>query len=201
MENLLRSYTSLILRNFEVQELKSFLPDYISEFSKKLRAVETPGTSWEKIAQVLNANMEENQESNELIDAILFEKLFFNQDHVHIYHLESEIDADEFISRFEEEPQLNRPVNATVESDEKFISVRKEGNKVLILYRYESIKLGSSGQKAIFYVPCLLDFDKSLLQIRLRKHYAAASSTKHGEILSRMKEFINSLDGDVCSIL
>ncbi|RRN68444.1 hypothetical protein EI200_19700 [Peribacillus simplex] len=197
MENLLRAYTSPILRNFEVQELKTFLPDYITDFPKKLRAVEAPGTSWEKIVQILNKNMEEDEASNELIDAVLFEKLFFNQDHVHIYHLDSEIDANEFITRFEEEPQLNRHVNATIEAEEKFISMRQIGNTVLILYRYETIKLGNSGQRAIFYVPCLLDFDKSLLQIRLRKHYAAASSTKHGEILSKMKDFINSLDGDV----
>jgi hypothetical protein len=198
MVNLLHSYTYPILRNFEVQELKEILPDLIEDFSKKLKAIETPGRNWTKIVEVLNDNLSENEESDTLIDQVLFERIVYNlQDHVHLYHLESEIDADEFISRFEEEPQYNRKINATVAADEKFISIRKEGNRVIILYRFETIKLGGDEQKAIFYVPCILDFENSLLQIRLRKHYMSRSSAKHAQVMGKLKEFVNNLDVDI----
>lgn len=198
MTDLLHTYSYPILRNFEVQELKDFLPNYIEEFSKKLRAIQTPGRNWSKIVEVLNENLSENVESDNKIDQELFERIIYNlQDHVHLYHLESEINADEFISRFEEEPQLNRKINTTVAADEKFISIRKDGNKVLILYRYETITLGGDEQKAIFYVPCILDFENSLLQIRLRKHYMSRSTANHGMVLNKLKTFVNDLDADI----
>lgn len=199
MEELLRTYRTPILRNFEIKnELNTILPDLIPEYLKKLRDVGITGNSWEKIAEVLNKNMEENPESDETIDAVLFEKLIFEvQDHVHIFPIVTEIDADEFISRFEEKPQLNRYLNAIVGPGEKFISIRKDGNKILILYRFETIKLGGDEQKANFYVPCVLDFDNSLLQIRLRKHYVSKSSTNQVTVLEQVKTFISDLDGDI----
>lgn len=199
MEELLRVYRTPILRNFEIKnELNTILPNYIPEYSKKLRAVEVVGNSWEKIASILNNNMSENPESDEVIDAVLFEKLIFDvQDHVHLFPIESEIDVEEFISRFEGEPQLDRNLNATVSSEENFISIRKDGNKALILYRFETIKLGGDEQKANFYVPCVLDFDNSLLQIRLRKHYIAKSSANLVTVLEQVKTFVDGLDGDI----
>ena len=198
MADLLHSYSYPILRNFEVQELKDFLPNYIQDFSKKLRAIQAPGRNWTKIVEVLNENLKESEESDNQIDEVLFEKIIYNlPDHIHLYHLESEIDADEFISRFEEEPQFNRKVNATVANDEKFISIRKEGNRVLILYRFETVKLGEDEQKAIFYVPCILDFENSQLQIRLRKHYMSKSTANHITVLDTVKDFVNTLDADI----
>ncbi|WP_273834891.1 hypothetical protein [Guptibacillus sedimenti] len=198
MADLLRTYSSPILRNFEVQDLRELLSNEIEDFSKKLKAIPTAGTSWEKFAEVLNDNIKENPDVDKKIDEMLFEKLFFNlQDHVHLFHLESEIDANEFMSRFEDEPQVDRMLSATVKPDEKFISLRQEENKVLILYRIETIKLGDSEQKSIFYVPCLLDFDNSLLQIRLRKHYVSKSIPNHNTVLQTVKAFINNIDGDL----
>jgi len=199
MENLLRSYRTPILRNFEIKkELNAILPDYIEDYSKKLRTVEVTGSTWEKISLILNENMNENPEGDEIIDSILFEKLIFDvQDHVHLYPIVSEINADELISRFEGQPQLNRYINATIDKDEKFISIRKDENKVLILYRFETIKLGGGEQSANFYVPCILDFDNSLLQIRLRKHYLSKSSSNHATVLEQVKTFIKKLDGDI----
>lgn len=201
MEEILRTYRTPILRNFEIKnELSTILPDHITDYTKKLRSVEFTGSSWEKIAAILNENMVENPKSDDEIDSILFEKLIFDvQDHVHLFPIESEIDADEFISRFEGESQLNRYLNAIVETEEKFISIRKDrnGNKVFILYRFETIKLGGDEQKANFYVPCVLDFDNALLQIRLRKHYMSKSSVNHANLLSQVKTFVNGLDGDI----
>jgi hypothetical protein len=199
VEELLRTYRTPILRNFEIKnELNAILPDYIEDFSKKLRTSEFTGNSWEKTVEILNENMDDNPENDLEIDSVLFKKLIFEvQDHVYLYPLESEIDADEFISRFEGKPQLNQPINATVAPEEKFISIRIDGNKALILYRFETIKLGGDEQKANFYVPCVLDFDNGLLQIRLRKHYLARSSSNLSTVLDQVKGFVNSLDGDV----
>lgn len=199
MTELLRTYRTPILRNFEIRnELNAILPEHIPDYSRKLRNIGTTGNSWEKIATILNENMTESPESDAIVDSILFEKLVFDvQDHVHLFPIESEIDADEFISRFEGEPQLDRFLNATVDPEEKFISIRKEENKALILYRFETIKLGGDEQKANFYVPCVLDFENSLLQIRLRKHYVSKSSANHVAVLEQVKAFINGLDGDI----
>ncbi|KGR75076.1 hypothetical protein [Ureibacillus sinduriensis] len=199
MEELLRTYRSPILRNFEIKSvLNTILPSHIPDYFKKLRAITDTGNSWEKISRVLDTNMVEFPESDKAIESMLFEKLFFEvQDHVHLYHFESEIDADEFVSRFEDEVYINRPLNAIVLPNEKVISMRKDGNTILFLYRFETIKLGGDEQNANFYVPFLLDFENSILQIRLRKHYLSKSSANHIALLDELKNFINNLDGDL----
>ncbi|WP_062105245.1 hypothetical protein [Bacillus niameyensis] len=199
MPDLLRLYRTSILRNFEIKNILSdVLPTHIEDYMKKLRASEVVGNSWDKIAALLNQYMEEFPDIDANIDNDLFEKLIFDvQDHIYIFPIESEIDAEELISRFDGEPQLNRHLNAVVEPKEKLISIRIEGNKILLLYRQETIKLGASEEETNFYVPCVIDFDNSLLQIRMRRHYLSKSTTNLTSVLSQVKNFINSLDGDI----
>lgn len=197
--NLLRKYRSTILRNFEIKNiLDEILPNHIEDYRKKMRDSGINGNSWEKIAHLLNENMNENPDVDAAIDSELFKKLIYDvQDHVYIFPIESEIDAEELITRFDSEPQLNRPLNAIVQNNEKFISLRIEGNRILILYRFDTIGLGENEQKTNFYVTCVLDFDNSLLHIRLRRHYLSKSTNRLISVLDEIKKFINKLDGDI----
>ncbi|MCM3789471.1 hypothetical protein M3221_13780 [Domibacillus indicus] len=197
MANLRHTYTSPLLRNFEIQDLKSFLPEYIDDFTKKLTN-QTGDNGWYKISEVLNEFIQNDENADNEIDKILFEKLFFNlQDHVHLFHLESDINADEFVSRFQDRSVFLSKLSTLTQSEDKLISLRRDGNKIFLLYKYDTITLGSTGQRSNFYIPCMLDFENSLFQIRLRKHYITSSPYKHNDLLTNIKSYVNELDGDI----
>ncbi|UOR12002.1 hypothetical protein [Halobacillus amylolyticus] len=193
-----QSYTATLLRNLEItHDLKPFLRVDMHDFNRKYEEI-TGDNGWQKMQNLVNQEIEQGRYEDSNLDEFIFNRLVFDkQDHTYVINLESDIDEDELMERYSDSPAFNRKVAQTIASDEKVISIRQNGNSVVILYKYESVYLGQTEDKANFYTPIILDFDKNSVRIKLRKHYLSRANTNLKGILTHLSHFLNTLDADV----
>ncbi|MGJ7922190.1 hypothetical protein [Neobacillus sp. LXY-4] len=195
--NILKAYTKPLLRNFEIQDLKPLLKNYVPDFGKKLNMI-SDGNGWSKIAAVLN------EENNNGFNDNLIEKILYRwatediHDHIYLLKFDSSFNVNYLMSKVPSN-YLNRHIAQTIKTEEKLISIRSEKNIISVLYRFGTCSLGlDRNDKCLFLVSAIINLEDKLLTIRLNKHNRTRSNFKLPTIINEIvSNLTNIFENDV----
>ncbi|MDO6657848.1 hypothetical protein [Anaerobacillus sp. 1_MG-2023] len=184
-------YKFSLLRNFGVKELTNYLKPRIPEYNKLFRLA-SGSNSYQKIRTLLNEKVVKGFNDTE-IDKTFFEAI------VHLFpersyylNINTDITADKaydelnISSKFS--PYLNRKLSHVLPQDEKLITIRKEGQRIIFLFKLGKAELGLKKEECAFYVSCILDFKQNHLEVRLNQ-YLLRNASKGTRLL--LKDVIN----------
>ncbi|MFB0843382.1 hypothetical protein [Paenibacillus oleatilyticus] len=190
-EQFLHTYTYQLLRNVEAQTLVPLFKQSVEGGARLFR--ETGGTSsWDKVVHILNMQLHYHQYDDSDFDSTLFEHILWNQDHVYLLKMQSELSVDEAFQRIAHSPAVNRKLRVITRTDELISSIRKQGNRVMIFFKMGVAYLGRNRDQCTFYVPCVLDFENGFVQIRIKESLCGKSGVKLKNILETVQMYINN---------
>ena len=193
--NVLYDYKFSLLRNFGINQLKNYLKTKIEDFNKLFR--QASGSSYEKIQTVLNEQVSQGFDDNE-IDKTFFEAI------VHLFpercyylNIITDLTANEAFQQLKTSskysPYIERKLSQVVHPDEKLITVRKEGNRIIFLFKLGMAELGIKKEKCAFYVSCILDFKHKHMEIRLNQHLLRnTTNIQLRHVINYMYQFVNN---------
>jgi hypothetical protein len=190
-EQFLHTYSYSLLRNIEVQSLLPILRANIEDTARSLRET-AASNSWDRIAQILNTQLHYHAFDDTLFDNALFEHILWNQDHLYLLQMQTELTIEEAMERLTISPALNRKLRQRLRSDEKVSSIRRQGNKIIIMFKLGVAYLGRTREQCTFYVPCEIDYDRNLIQIRLKENMIGKASFKLKGILNLVQDYVNN---------
>ncbi|WP_173916907.1 hypothetical protein [Halobacillus sp. Marseille-Q1614] len=187
----LYDYKFRLLRNFGIQQLTKLLEGHIPNYTKLIKAA--PGSNnYQKIRALLNENVKKGL-NDTIIDNVLFDSI------VHLfpercYYLKINTDLtaekafNELFISSKYCPYINRKLSLVVSEEEELISIRKEGEKLIFLFKLGEAELGLKKEGCNFYVSCILDFRQNHMEIRLNQ-YLLRNVSKPSTL--RLKEVID----------
>lgn len=196
---ILYDYKFSLLRNFKVKQLSNFLKPKINDYNKLFR--KASGTnSYDQIRSLLNEQVSTGFDDRE-IDKTFFECL------VHLFpercyylNINTKLTSDRAFTELENSskysPYINRKLSQVVNTEEKLMSIRREGHRIIFLFKLGLAALGIKKEKCNFYVPCVLDFEHNHLEIRLNQHLlrnaSKDSSIRLKHVINYVENFVNN---------
>ncbi|AXN41034.1 hypothetical protein [Peribacillus butanolivorans] len=192
-------YKLSLIRNFGVKELTKYLKLKITDYNKLLKGA-SGSNSYQKIRTLLNEQVTNGFDDRE-IDTTFFEAL------VHLFpercyylNVNTDLTADRAYEEIENSskfsPYVNRKLSLVVSEDEKLMSIRKEGHRIIFLFKLGKAELGLKKDQCAFYVSCILDFKQNHLEIRLNQYLlrnvSKATSIQLKHVINHVTNFVNN---------
>ncbi|TYS62002.1 hypothetical protein FZD47_18105 [Bacillus infantis] len=195
----LYNYKFSLLRNFGKTELKEYIKPKFLDY-KQLYKTAYGSDPYIKISSILNAKVKKGYDDSE-IDRDLFNALvYLSPERYYFLNMETELTADKAFSELNNSSKftgyINRKLSHVVDEREKLISIRKDGSRIIFLFKLGISELGILKEKCGFYVPCVLDFENMHMEIRLNQYLLRnlniTTKIQLREIISYMEEFCNN---------
>lgn len=193
------NYKYSLLRNFTAKQLQNFLEKEIVNFKELLKR-ELGSSSLVRIGNILN-NLIARGFNDKNIESTLFHNIVYLLSD-RVYHMNLVTDSDcsstvKLLSNSDFSNYVDRKISQVVNTNEDLITIRQEGERLIFLFRLDTVELGYGKEKSNFYVSCILDFADNYAQIRLRNHYLRASHLNLTKVLQFVEGFVKTLPGAI----
>lgn len=192
-------YKFSLIRNFGVTELKSYLKTQMKDFDECYRKA-PGGNSREQICALLNEKVKKGFDDTH-VDKTLFETLLYLiPERCYYLKLNTKLKADFVWRKLKQSqnylPIIDRKLSKTISKDEDLITIRREDQKIIFLFKQSTVELGIGKEKCNFYIPCVLDFKEKHMEIRVNQHLLRHISRVNGiklkNIIEKMCSFVNN---------
>ncbi|EML6323895.1 hypothetical protein QCQ60_004179 [Bacillus cereus] len=192
-------YKYSLIRNFGVTELKSYLKTQMKDFNDCYGRA--PGSnSREKMCALLNEKVKKGFDDTH-VDKTLFETLLYLiPERCYYLKLNTKLKEDFVWEKLKKSrnylPIIDRKLSKIISRDEDLITIRKEGQKIIFLFKQSTVGLGIGKEKCTFYIPCVLDFKEKHMEIRVNQYMLRHTSRDNGiklkNIIEKMCSFVNN---------
>ncbi|MCT2347102.1 hypothetical protein M4D71_23405 [Niallia taxi] len=194
----LYDYKFSLLRNFGKTELKNYLEPKFVDY-KKLYKTAYGSDTYSKISSILNEKVKKGYDDTE-IDKDLFDALvYLSPERYYFLNMQTELTAERAITEIRSSSKyisyINRKLSQITNSQEKLISIRRDENKIIFLFKLGISELGILKENCAFYVPCVLDFENKHMEIRLNQYLLRnlniTTKMQLKDIITYLEDFCN----------
>lgn len=184
-------YKFALLRNFGVESLTKYLKKQIPDFSKSLR-LQAVSKSHEKMCNVLNEKLELGLDDSS-IEGTLFQILVYMQpDKSYYLTLKTDLNINDAMQHLSKKYSriVNRKITENTNDEGSLVSIRREQNRLIFLFKEGIARLGVEEERCYFYVSCIIDFDRQNIEIKLSEHKRRSAGIKLKYVLNKVEKFL-----------
>ncbi len=194
-ENRVFNYDFALLRNFKIKQLDKFLKKEIENYNDLFKKNKTNNgylTIEGLLEEYINNGMDDQNIESTLFKSLVYlktEKLF-------CINFDTNLDINTAMKQVMEKYNnvVGRKVTHKINSQENLVTIRREGEKIIFLFKEGVAELGRvKKEKCNFYVPCIIDFREKHLTIRFNQLLLRKCSVQGKALISDMEIFIKQL--------
>lgn len=189
-----------MLRNIVLYQLKEMPKGLIDRFPTKFN--ERSGDGHRNTTDIINQEISENDFDDNELEAKIFHHLVFNSpDYSFVRHINKKENSNSQIkAMFQESIAFNRKVNKPISSRENLISIRIEGNKIIFLFRFDTVEINEEKQATVL-VPCILDLDRNIFLVRIKNRYLRRSKEKPNSVIGKTTGEVKKIGNEIVDIV
>ncbi|MFV0941169.1 hypothetical protein [Bacillus thuringiensis] len=191
-------YKFSLIRNFNGTELRSYLKTQMTNLDEIYQKA-SGSNPREKICSLLNEQISKGFNDVQ-IDKTMFESLvYLDPERCYYLNLNTDLTVDLAWERLEKSknysPIIDRKLSKLISKDEELITLRREDERIIFLFKKGEVQLGVGKEKCDFYVPCVLDFKEKHMEIRLNQYklrnISRVTGIKLKHLIDEMCKFVN----------
>lgn len=194
----LYDYKFSLLRNFGKTELKKYIEPKFKDF-KDLFKKASGNDIYSKISSILNEQVKNGFMDSQIDEDMFAALVHLSPERSYYLNVDTKLTVDkayaELISPNKFTSYINRKLSMVVQPQEKLMSIRKDGNKLIFLFKFGVSELGILREKCAFYVSCVLDFEYNYMEVRLNQYLlrnvSSTNKMQLKDIILYMEDFVN----------
>ncbi|MBK4744683.1 hypothetical protein HFP66_01380 [Bacillus sp. A17A.1] len=190
-EEVIHKYEFALLRNFGVEGLTKYLKKQIPDFSKAFK-LQTKAKSHDKICNILNEKLKLGMDDSS-IEGMLFQILVYMQpDKSYYFTLKTNLKINDAMQHLCKKYSriVDRKITESTKDEGSLVSIRREQERLVLLFKEGIARLGVEEERCNFYVTCIIDFDKKNIEIKLSEHKRRNAGIKLKNVLNKVEKFL-----------